>query len=453
MLYPEETIVAQATPPGRGGISIVRLSGSRVSPMMQQILGHLLKPRHAAYLSFLGTEGDSIDQGIAIFFPAPHSFTGEDVLELHCHGGPVVVDLLLERMLSLGARLAEPGEFSKRAFLNGKCDLTKAEAIADLIAASSRQAARSALRVMQGEFAAAIHALVESIVQLRMWVEASIDFTEEEIDFLSKEKIGTHLLKAMDDLTLLASRARQGNLLREGMTLVISGKPNVGKSSLMNCLSGKSVAIVTEMPGTTRDLLHTDIILDGMPLHVIDTAGLRASQDVIEQEGIRRAKAEIMQADLILYMVDATLPHESFLQEAVETLPQKELLEKMILLRNKIDLSEEQSSITDLEGITCISLSAKTQMGIELLRETIKQKAGFHAEMDDSFIARRRHLNALDAANTHLQAALKQLHSDFAAELLAEDLRQAQRVLSEITGEFSTDDLLGRIFTNFCIGK
>jgi len=438
-----DTIVAQATPSGRGGVAILRVSGSLVKSIASTLLGQELLPRQATFLPFRNHQQEILDQGIALFFPHPHSFTGEDVLELHAHGGPVIVDLLLQQILSLGARLARPGEFSERAFLNNKLDLTQAEAIADLINASSEQAARLAMRSLQGEFAARIHALVERIVRLRMYIEASIDFVEEEIDFLNDEKIHEQLQTILTELNHIQVNAKQGSFLRDGITAVIAGKPNVGKSSLLNCLSGKELAIVTEIPGTTRDLLRDYILIDGMPVHIIDTAGLRESTDVVEQEGIRRAYQEIEKADLVLHVVDA--------RDDISALTS--FTQKTFIIRNKIDLTKENSGVQLAADKTIISLSAKMGMGVDLLREQIKSHVGYHGNSDGIFLARRRHLDALIRATHHVQKGWQQLKTSKAGELLAEDLRQAQNSLGEITGTFTSEDLLGRIFASFCIGK
>jgi tRNA modification GTPase len=443
-----DTIVALATPPGRGGIAIVRVSGSKVKTIAAAMLKKIPEPRTATYIPFLDANLKAVDEGVALFFPAPNSFTGEDVLELQGHGGPAVVDILIRQILKLGARLARPGEFSERAFLNDKLDLAQAEAIADLIDASSEQAARSALRSLQGEFSHEVHALVEKIIHLRLYVEAAIDFAEEEIDFLADKQIALDLSAALEHLDYLEKNATQGSLLRDGITVVIAGEPNVGKSSLLNRLSGKDSAIVTDIPGTTRDVLRELIILDGMPLHIIDTAGLRESHDVVEQEGIRRAEQEILKADLILFVTDATKP------EALPSLPVKlpENVE-VILIRNKIDLTNASPTLQKENHKTIISLSAKENAGIDLLKNHIKESVGFKADAGGSFSARRRHLDALARAHEFLITGQQQLQNHRAGELLAEDLRQAQNALAEITGEFHSDDLLGRIFSSFCVGK
>ncbi|WP_159566168.1 tRNA uridine-5-carboxymethylaminomethyl(34) synthesis GTPase MnmE [Budvicia diplopodorum] len=450
-----DTIVAQATPPGRGGVGILRVSGKQVVEVAQQVLGKLPKPRCADYLSFLDGDGTVLDRGIALYFPGPHSFTGEDVLELQGHGGPVILDLLLKRILSLpDVRIARPGEFSERAFLNDKLDLAQAEAIADLIDASSEQAARSALNSLQGVFSSRVHQLVEALTHLRIYVEAAIDFPDEEIDFLSDGKIEGQLNKVMADLDGVRVEARQGSLLREGMKVVIAGRPNAGKSSLLNALSGRETAIVTDIAGTTRDVLREHIHIDGMPLHIIDTAGLREAGDEVERIGIERAWNEIEQADLVLFMVDGTTTNATepqqiwpeFMARLPASLP-------ITVVRNKADLTGETLGINEVNGHSLIRLSARTGEGVQALRDHLKHSIGFTSNTEGGFLARRRHLEALEAAAGHLVQGMDQLVSARAGELLAEELRQAQLALSEITGEFTSDDLLGRIFSSFCIGK
>ncbi|WP_207060730.1 tRNA uridine-5-carboxymethylaminomethyl(34) synthesis GTPase MnmE [Motiliproteus sp. SC1-56] len=449
-----DTIAALATPPGRGGVGIIRVSGPKVPAIASAILGAPLQARYAHYGPFLDADGTQLDQGIALFFSNPHSFTGEDVLELQGHGGPVILDLLLRRVLELGARAARPGEFSERAFLNDKLDLAQAEAIADLIDSASEQAARSALRSLQGAFSARIDALVESLVQLRIYVEAAIDFPEEEIDFLADGKVASDLDAVYGSLEAVLAEARQGALLREGMNVVIAGRPNAGKSSLLNALAGRASAIVTDIAGTTRDVLREHIHIDGMPLHIIDTAGLREGADEVERIGIERAWKEIQQADRVLLMVDATRTPETrperIWPEFINRLPDPD---KVTVIRNKIDLSDEQPGLDDQADCHLIRLSAKEQRGIELLREHLKQCMGFDSTSEGGFMARRRHIEALHQARRFLENGRDQLESFGAGELLAEDLRQAQNALNEITGEFSSDDLLGRIFSSFCIGK
>ena len=450
-----DTIVAQATPPGRGGVGILRVSGRAASQIAQEILGKLPKPRYADYLPFRDVDGSTLDQGIALWFPGPNSFTGEDVLELQGHGGPVILDLLLKRIISLeGVRIARPGEFSERAFLNDKLDLAQAEAIADLIDASSEQAARSAVNSLQGAFSNRVHHLVEALTHLRIFVEAAIDFPDEEIDFLSDGKIEAQLNTVIGDLDAVRAEARQGSLLREGMKVVIAGRPNAGKSSLLNALAGREAAIVTDIAGTTRDVLREHIHLDGMPLHIIDTAGLREASDEVERIGIERAWNEIEQADLVLFMVDGTTTDATepaqiwpeFMARLPETLP-------IVVVRNKADITGETLGMTEVNGHSLIRLSARTGDGVDLLREHLKQVMGFNHNMEGGFLARRRHLQALELAAEHLIRGKDQLLGARAGELLAEELRMSQQALSEITGEFTSDDLLGRIFSSFCIGK
>ena len=449
-----DTIAAIATPPGKGGVGIIRVSGPKAEAIAQAILQRVPEPRFAHYGAFYESDGDVLDQGIALFFPGPNSFTGEDVLELQGHGGPVILDCLLKRVLSLGARLANPGEFSERAFLNDKLDLAQAEAIADLIDASSEQAARNAMHSLQGAFSKHIHDLVEAVIQLRIYVEAAIDFPEEEIDFLSDGKVAGDLVQIIRQLKSVKQQARQGTLIREGMSVVIAGKPNAGKSSLLNALSGRDSAIVTHIEGTTRDVLREHIHIDGLPLHIIDTAGLRESPDEVEQIGIARAWDEIRKADRILMVVDssnnaATDPSElwpDFVQQLDNT-------DHLTLVRNKCDLSQLPVQEQSDSRVPVITLSAKTGDGIDTLRQHLKQCIGYTGTTEGGFTARRRHLDALDRAEQLLITGREQLLGMAAGELLAEDLRQAQNCLSEITGEFTPDALLGRIFSSFCIGK
>ncbi|EGV07277.1 tRNA modification GTPase TrmE [Haemophilus pittmaniae HK 85] len=451
----KETIVAQATAPGRGGIGILRVSGPLASQVAEAVLGKCPKPRMADYLPFKDSDGTVLDQGIAVYFKGPHSFTGEDVLELQGHGGQVVLDLLLKRILNVdGIRLARPGEFSEQAFLNDKLDLAQAEAIADLIDATSEQAARSALKSLQGEFSNKINALVDSVIYLRTYVEAAIDFPDEEIDFLADGKIEANLRGIIEQLDGVRREAKQGSILREGMKVVIAGRPNAGKSSLLNALAGREAAIVTDIAGTTRDVLREHIHLDGMPLHIIDTAGLREATDEVERIGISRAWHEIEQADRIILMLDSSDPDsqdsESLRREFLAKLPSAIPL---TVVRNKIDLSGESVGLTESDGVAVIRLSAQTLQGVDLLREHLKQAMGFQTGMEGGFLARRRHLEALQKAAEHLQIGLLQLTEFHAGELLAEELRLVQSALSEITGQFTADDLLGNIFSSFCIGK
>ncbi|MGC6406542.1 tRNA uridine-5-carboxymethylaminomethyl(34) synthesis GTPase MnmE [Bisgaard Taxon 45] len=451
----KETIVAQATAPGRGGIGILRVSGPKAVEVAQAVLGKCPKPRMADYLPFKDTDGTVLDQGIALYFKAPHSFTGEDVLELQGHGGQVVLDLLLKRILQLdGLRLARPGEFSEQAFLNDKLDLAQAEAIADLIDASSEQAARSALKSLQGEFSNKVNQLVDSVIYLRTYVEAAIDFPDEEIDFLADGKIEAYLNDIIAQLDKVRSEAKQGSILREGMKVVIAGRPNAGKSSLLNALAGREAAIVTDIAGTTRDVLREHIHIDGMPLHIIDTAGLREATDEVERIGIVRAWSEIEQADRILLMLDSTEPaNQDLAQVRSEFLTKLPPHIPVTIVRNKADLSGEKEGLTEQHGYTIITLSAKTQQGVSLLREHLKQSMGYQTNMEGGFLARRRHLEALEQAAMHLQLGYVQLTQFYAGELLAEELRRVQSHLSEITGQFTSDDLLGKIFSSFCIGK
>ncbi|MBF0750667.1 MULTISPECIES: tRNA uridine-5-carboxymethylaminomethyl(34) synthesis GTPase MnmE [unclassified Pasteurella] len=451
----KETIVAQATAPGRGGIGILRISGPLATRVAQTVLGKCPKPRIADYLPFKDADGTVLDQGIALYFKSPHSFTGEDVLELQGHGGQVVLDLLLKRILQIeGIRLARPGEFSEQAFLNDKLDLAQAEAIADLIDATSEQAARSALKSLQGEFSRKVNELVDSVIYLRTYVEAAIDFPDEEIDFLADGKIEANLRGIITQLDDVRREAKQGAILREGMKVVIAGRPNAGKSSLLNALAGREAAIVTEIAGTTRDVLREHIHIDGMPLHIIDTAGLRDATDEVERIGISRAWTEIEQADRIILMLDSTeldsldldKVRSEFLEKLPATIP-------VTIVRNKIDVSGESDGLTEENGYQVIRLSAQTHKGVQLLRDHLKKTMGFQTGMEGGFLARRRHLDALEKAAEHLQIGLTQLTEFHAGELLAEELRLVQTNLSEITGQFTSDDLLGNIFSSFCIGK
>ncbi|MFA5631938.1 MAG: tRNA uridine-5-carboxymethylaminomethyl(34) synthesis GTPase MnmE [Porticoccaceae bacterium] len=449
-----DIIAAVATPPGRGGVGIVRISGPALMPLLDMLGAAGAEPRKACFTRFLDGAGDTIDEGLLLYFPAPHSFTGEDVIELQGHGGPVVMDALLQRTLELGARLANPGEFSQRAFLNGKIDLAQAEAIADLIDASTRQAARSAIRSLQGEFSSRIHQLVEDLIHLRIYIEAAIDFPDEEIDFLSDGKVQEQLDALAASLEETLASARQGLLLSEGMTVVIAGKPNAGKSSLLNALSGSDTAIVTDIAGTTRDVLRQSINLDGMPLHFVDTAGIRESADPVEQEGIRRAWLEIEKADRILFLADATEGTHIGVREIwpafFERFPERD---NVTLVFNKIDRLDQPPVGFGGGDVPKLLISAKTGEGLDVLREHLKDCMGFENTGEGSFMARRRHLDTLHRAKEKLAQAQHQLREARAGELVAEDLRLAQRELGEITGEFTTDDLLGRIFSSFCIGK
>lgn len=450
-----ETIAAIATPMGKGGVGIIRLSGNRAREIGEKITQQTLTVRHAHYGNFHSLNSGLIDQGISLYFKAPHSFTGEDVVELQGHGGPIIMDMLLRETLALGARMARPGEFSERAFLNDKIDLAQAEAIADLIDSASEAAAKSALNSLQGSFSIVIHELVESLITLRIYVEAAIDFPEEEIDFLNDGHVKNELNRIIAALNKVYEQAKQGTLLREGMTVVIAGKPNAGKSSLLNSLAERDAAIVTAIEGTTRDVLREHIQIDGMPLHIIDTAGLRDSPDEVEQEGIRRAWLEIDKADHVLFVVDSNMTKTDDVRaiwpEFVERFAHPE---KISLVRNKCDLSGLIiGKHQHLNGQIQINISAKDRLGIPALRDHLKQCMGFTNQQEGQFIARRRHLDALDRAKSSILNGQHQLLELGAGELLAEDLRLTQQYLSEITGEFTSDDLLGRIFTSFCIGK
>ncbi|MCD6004887.1 MULTISPECIES: tRNA uridine-5-carboxymethylaminomethyl(34) synthesis GTPase MnmE [Halomonadaceae] len=452
-LYTQDTITALATPPGRGGVGIIRVSGPACRDIAAAVLGHCPSPRYAHYGPFYAAES-VIDEGIALLFNGPHSFTGEDVLELQGHGGPIIMDMLLERCLQLGARLARPGEFSERAFLNDKLDLAQAEAIADLIDATSRSAAENAVRSLQGEFSQRISALVERLIELRVYVEAAIDFPEEEIDFLADGHVANRLDSVQQALTAVRKAAGQGALLREGMSVVIAGRPNAGKSSLLNALTEQDTAIVTDIAGTTRDVLREYIHIDGMPLHIIDTAGLRDTPDAVEKIGVARAWEEIEKADRVLLLVDASTTDATdpmtIWPEFVARLPDQT---RLTLVRNKIDTSAEQAGIDLSTTPPTIRLSAKTGVGVDNLKTHLKDIMGFSATTEGRFSARRRHLDALDRAMIALETGRAQLDGYGAGELLAEDLRDAQQALGEITGEFSADDLLGEIFGSFCIGK
>ena len=444
-----DTIAAIATPPGRGGVGIVRVSGPKSREIASKILGACPEVRKAVYSPFFDAAHDVIDTGIALYFQKPHSFTGEDVLELQAHGGPIVLDMLLKRILALGARIARAGEFSEQAFLNDKMDLAQAEAVADLIEADSEEAAKAAVRSLQGEFSKNIHDLVENIIQLRLYVEAALDFPEEEIDFISDGKVADQLSELETKLSAVFQSARQGSLLREGMILVIAGRPNAGKSSLLNQLAGRESAIVTDIPGTTRDVLREHIQIDGLPLHVIDTAGLRDSDDPVEQEGVRRAWKEIEQADRLLLVLDDE-HHEDDHLAIEDQMPADIGITRVF---NKIDKTGRQPGLVEKASSVEISLSAKTGDGLERLREHLKECMGYEQSTEGRFMARRRHLDALQAAEHHLGSARYNLEQLAAGELLAEELRQAQEQLNLITGEFTSDDLLGRIFSSFCIGK
>lgn len=436
-----DTIVAAATPPGTGGIGIVRVSGDKTEQIARTLLGSLPEPRSAAYRAFRNSDGEKLDAGLALYFPAPASYTGESVLELHGHGGPLVISQLVESIVEQGARRAEPGEFSQRAFLNDKLDLVQAEAIADLINAGTAQAARAALRSLSGTFSRAVAALAEQLVQLRLHVEAAIDFPEEEIDFLSDDLLQRRLDECAGAFALLQQEVTQGRVLRDGFQVVIVGRPNVGKSSLLNLLSGQDAAIVTEVAGTTRDILREQIDIDGLAVELVDTAGLREDPDRVEEEGIRRARSALQSADAVLWIQDATDAEHGDINESLpEGVP-------VTVVRNKIDLC---NGPMDPEAV---NLSAKTGEGLEVLRQRIRDLAGYENLGEGAFTARKRHLHALERAAMHFSTGRTVLEETRAGELLAEELRLSLQALGEITGAVSSDDLLGRIFSEFCIGK
>ena len=446
-----DTIVAAATPPGRGGVGIVRVSGPKAPELAAVMLGELPLPRQATFARFLDAQQDPIDAGLALFFPAPHSYTGEHVLELQGHGGPLVLEALVTRAIELGARRAQPGEFTQRAFLNDKLDLAQAEAIADLIDAGSREAVRAAMRSLQGEFSAMVRGLTEAVIDLRTYVEAAIDFPEEEIDFLADRELAARFQAVRDHFDGVLDSARQGRLLREGMTVVIAGRPNAGKSSLLNRLAGYDAAIVTPIPGTTRDVVRERINIDGMPLHVLDTAGLREGGDVVEEEGMRRAQAEMQRADRVLFVIDALVdPDAAAFREQRARLPADV---PVTLVFNKCDLATGLPLSDTSSGPPRLWLSALTGDGLAELRAHLKTCMGYQTIDGGAISARRRHLEALARARAHCEEAARQLAERRAGELVAEELRGAQQALAEITGEFTSDDLLGRIFAGFCIGK
>jgi tRNA modification GTPase len=454
-----DTIAAIATAPGRGGIGIIRLSGPLALHIGQCICRGVQNKspiaRQAYFTEFLNAQSDVLDEGLMLYFQAPNSFTGEDVVELQGHGGPVVLDLVLQTAVQHGARLARAGEFSERAFLNNKLDLAQAEAIADLIEAGSQQAARSAIQSLQGAFSIRVNELLESLITLRLYVEAAIDFPEEEIDFLADGQILALLTHVETALSAVLQEAKQGVLLRDGMRVVIAGSPNAGKSSLLNALAGNEVAIVTDIAGTTRDVLREHIQLDGLPLHIIDTAGLRDSPDVVEKEGIRRAYLEVAKADCVLFVFDSSQPSQHPQQTLANFFP--ELPSNLVLVANKCDLSAEAPGYSHLEfnnrQLRQVHISAKQGLGLDELATELKSMMGYAGSHEGGFSARRRHLSALIATQQHLQQARIALVEHYAGELAAEDLRLAQQSLSEITGVFTSDDLLGKIFSSFCIGK
>ena len=444
------TIAAIATAPGRGGVGVIRISGSNLLPFAFALTGKTPRPRYATLADFKAADGTTIDSGLLLYFPNPQSFTGEDVLELQGHGGPVVMQMLLARCLDLGARLAEPGEFSRRAFLNDKMDLAQAEAVADLIDAATASAARSAVRSLQGEFSRAIGELNEELINLRMLVEATLDFPEEDIDFLQAANAFGRLERLQVKLAEIFDRAGQGKLLQSGLHVVLAGQPNVGKSSLLNRLAGDDLAIVTPIAGTTRDALRSTIQIEGIPLHIIDTAGLRETEDEVERIGIERSWKEIERSDVVLLLVDARSGVSEADREILARLPAN--LQR-ITIYNKIDLAEREAERHDETDGVAISLSAKANRGIDLLRSELLRIAGWH-QTEDVFMARERHLRALSDAQEHVAAARSVVEGVMPAlELFAEELRLAQQDLGQITGEFTADDLLGVIFSRFCIGK
>ena len=441
-----DTIVATATPPGTGGIGVVRVSGREAERIAGAMVGSLPQPRIATYRTFCDAAGEPLDNGLVLYFPAPASFTGEPVVELQGHGGPVVLAAIVDAAVDLGARTAEPGEFSRRAFLNGKLDLAQAEAIADLVESGTAQAARAALRSLSGSFSTAVNALTEKLTDLRTFVEAAIDFPEEEVDFLSDDELSVRLEDCAAAFETLLAGATVGRLLRDGYQVVIVGKPNAGKSSLMNRLSGQETAIVTEFAGTTRDVLRETINVDGLAVELVDTAGLRNDPDRIEEEGIRRARNAVAEADAVLWIQDASCPDEGAIEEELPPgIP-------VTIVRNKIDLTGDLPGIVDGDQ-PMVLLSAKTGKGLDALQRRIRELAGYRDLGDGAFTARRRHIKALEKASAHFEAGKAALEQGHAGELLAEELRLAQQELGSITGAVTSDDLLGRIFASFCIGK
>ncbi|MBQ0723791.1 MAG: tRNA uridine-5-carboxymethylaminomethyl(34) synthesis GTPase MnmE [Cycloclasticus sp.] len=445
-----DTIAAIATASGRGGIGIIRVSGAKTRQIARAIIGTQLDPRKAYHKPFKAQDGSTIDTGLALYFQSPASYTGEDTLELQGHGGPVVMDMLLRRTVELGARLARAGEFTERAFLNEKLDLTQAEAVADVIDAGTEQAVKSAQRSLQGEFSSHINTLQEAITQIRLYVESAIDFSDEDIDFLASDELAKKQQRVQQLFLQIQRVAKQGSLLREGITVVLAGSPNAGKSSLLNALTERDTAIVTNVPGTTRDTLKEQIQLDGMPLHIIDTAGLRETVDVVEQEGVKRAHKAIQSADRVLLVIDdrerETVSLEQRLIDIPKTIP-------VTVVFNKIDLTGAPAGLFSDRDVPEINLSIKNATGLDALRNHLKQIVGFEAGDQGVFMARRRHLDALKRADTLYTEGTRQFIEHQAGELFAEDLRQVQNALSEITGSMSADDLLGEIFSSFCIGK
>jgi len=452
MIDQPDIIAAIATPPGKGGVGIIRISGKNLTSFAQNILGELPKPRYAQLSRFFDAHGETIDRGIALYFSAPNSYTGEDVLELQGHGGPAVMNLLLNRCLACGARMAQPGEFTLRAFLNEKLDLVQAESVADIIEASTSQAARCAVRSLQGRFSTTIDELVRLLTELRMLIEATLDFPEEEIDALHTEMVKDKLITINTQLNHVLASAHQGKLLQEGIKTVLVGEPNVGKSSLLNQLAEDDVAIVTEIPGTTRDSIQKTITLAGIPIHIIDTAGLRETADIVEQKGIERTHTAVKDADILIHLVD--LSHHPHIQNGI-SLHAYSIDKPHITVFNKIDLVDRAPQIDKRENTVHVYLSAKTGEGVELLRKQILHAAGWQTGQvgEGLFTARQRHLEALEKAKMHLNTAMAYRDNESEWVLLAEELRLVQDALSSITGRFTADDLLGEIFSHFCIGK
>jgi tRNA modification GTPase len=445
-----DTIVAAATPPGRGGIGVVRLSGPAAQRIAAAVLGTLPAARRAVFAAFRDAEQQTLDAGLVLFFPGPNSYTGEDIVEFHGHGGPVIIETLIGRLVELGARRATAGEFTQRAFLNDKLDLAQAEAVADLIDAGSREAARAAMRSLQGEFSTMIQVLTGAVIELRTHVEAAIDFPEEEVDFLADPALAERLATVRQHFDAVTRSASQGRLLRDGMTVVLAGAPNAGKSSLLNRLAGYDAAIVTAVPGTTRDVLRERIHVDGMPLHILDTAGLRVALDEVEEEGIRRAQLEMARADRVLFVIDGSRdPSAQRYRELAGTLPAQV---PVTLLYNKSDVTDA-GAVSAPSGVPRIDVSALTGQGLDALRSHLKSCMGYHTLESGSVSARQRHLEALARARASVEAAAGILQQTRAGELVAQELRGAQRALDEISGEFTNEDLLGRIFSSFCIGK
>ncbi|MBL38982.1 MAG: tRNA uridine-5-carboxymethylaminomethyl(34) synthesis GTPase MnmE [Xanthomonadales bacterium] len=440
-----ETICAIATPPGRGGVGVVRISGTSIDDLAARLIGHLPEPRHAALVKVLDADGQAIDTGLALYFPAPHSFTGEHVLELQLHGSPVVLEMVLRACVAAGARRAGPGEFSQRAFLNDKLDLAQAEAIADLIAASSEQAARAATRSLDGVFSKQVHALADRIIELRVYVEAALDFPDEEIDFLAEGDVLGRVRMLVDQAVELLAQARAGRLLNDGLRIAIVGKPNAGKSSLFNALVKRDAAIVTEIPGTTRDVVRETIHLAGIPVTLADTAGLRETEDVVEREGVRRARAELAEADLVLWVVDVNDPEPG---------PPPETSVPVLRIENKIDLASVQGR-SDPSGakIDAVALSALTGEGMDGLDRAVSERFMKAETSLGEFTARARHVDQIESCLSHLDAARGVLEQTGSGELAAEELRRAAEALGEITGQVHSDELLGKIFSSFCIGK